>query len=155
MKSMVRGVLAVLAGFVVASLVMVVVESLNGRVFYPGLAKQAEGVTDRETIRQILASAPVGALVVVLVGWALGSLLGGMLAARIGKSSPVRHTLALGVVLTLAGIANNLMLPPPMWFRIAGLLVFVPAAYLGSRLVASATRSVPAVVSRDGGSGRN
>ena len=36
-----RSIGAVVAGFVAASIVMMIVESLNGRVFYPGLAKAA------------------------------------------------------------------------------------------------------------------
>ena len=134
MRALMRGVLAVVVGFVVASAVMMAVESLNGRVLYPELGKAAEGVTDREAIREILAGAPVGALLVVAVGWALGSFAGGCVAARIGWRSPVRHALVLGAILTLAGIANNLMLPPPAWFWIVGLVVFVPAALLGARL---------------------
>ena len=133
MRVLMRGVLAVVAGFVVASAVMTAVESLNGRVLYPDLAKAAEGVTDRETIREIIAGAPVGALLVVALGWTLGSFAGGCVAARIGRRSPERHALALGVILTLAGIANNLMLPPPVWFWIVGLAVLVPAALVGAR----------------------
>jgi hypothetical protein len=37
-------------------------------------------------------------------------------------------------MLTLAGVANNLMIPPPLWFWIASLDVLMPAAYLGARL---------------------
>jgi hypothetical protein len=124
---------AVVAGFVAASIVMMIVETLNGRVFYPGLAKSAEGVTDREAIRAIFASAPVGAFLVVIAGWALGSVAGGWLTARIGGRSPVTHGLVLGALLTLAGIANNLMLPPPPWFWVASLIVFLPCAWIGAR----------------------
>jgi len=42
--------------------------------------------------------------------------------------------LILGGLLTLAGIANNLMLPPPAWFWIPTVLVFLPAAYAGATL---------------------
>jgi hypothetical protein len=35
----------------------------------------------------------------------------------------------------LAGVANNLMLPPPFWFWIATFAVFLPATYVGARLV--------------------
>jgi len=62
MPKIVRSIGAVIAGFVAASAVMMVVESINGRVLYPELGKMAEGVTDRETIRTLLAGAPVGAL---------------------------------------------------------------------------------------------
>lgn len=132
MSKVVRNVVAVIAGFIAASAVMMVVESINGRVLYPELGKAAQGLTDREALRALMASAPVGAYLVVLVGWLLGSAVGGFLAAWIGKG--VRVALVLGGLLTLAGIANNLMIPPPAWFWIPTLVVFLPAAYLGARL---------------------
>jgi hypothetical protein len=131
-----RSVAAVVIGFVVASIVMMIVESINGRVLYPGLAKSAEGVTDRETIRAIFAGAPVGALLVVILGWTLGGLAGGWTAARIAGRSGVTHGLVLGVLLTCAGVANNLMLPPPLWFWVGSLAVLMPSAYTGAGLAA-------------------
>ena len=129
-----RSILAVIVGFVAASAVMMLIETLNGRVLYPELGKLAEGMTDREAIRALMAKAPVGAFLVVLLGWALGSLVGGFLAAWIGWNAPAAHALVLGGLLTLAGIANNLMLPPPAWFWILSLVVLLPAAYAGARL---------------------
>jgi hypothetical protein len=134
MQKVVRSVLAVIVGFVAACAVMMLIESINGHVLYPELGKAAAGVTDREAIRTLMAGAPVGAFVVVLFGWVLGSLVGGFLAAWIGRNAPVAHALALGGLLTLAGIANNLMLPPPGWFWITSLLVLLPAAHVGARL---------------------
>jgi hypothetical protein len=130
----------VIAGFVAASVIMMVIETVNGRLLYPELAKSAEGLTDREAIKAVLASAPAGALVVVLLGWALGSLAGGFLAAWIGRNAPVAHALVLGGLITLAGVANNLMLPPPLWFWTATLIAIIPAAYAGARLAAMRNR---------------
>ena len=76
MWTIVRSILAVIAGFVAASAVMMLIETVNGRVLYPALGKQAEGVTDREAIRAVMANAPVGAFLVVLLGWALGGSCG-------------------------------------------------------------------------------
>jgi hypothetical protein len=134
MRSTLRSVFAVAAGFVVASVVMMAIESINGRFLYPDLGKAADGMTDTEAIRRLLASAPVGAFLVVIVGWVLGSVAGGWVAARIGRRAPAGHALTLGVLLTLAGVANNLMVPPPLWFWIASLVVLLPAAYAGGRL---------------------
>jgi len=125
----------VAAGFVAASLVMMAPETLNGRVCYPELGRLAEGVTDRDVIRELMARAPAGALLVVLAGWILGSVAGGFTAARLGRKSPARHGLALGLLITVAGVANNLMLPPPLWFWIAGLIVPIPSSHAGARLV--------------------
>jgi hypothetical protein len=61
MRSALRSIAAVLAGFVAASIVMMLIETINGRVFFPELGKAAEGVTDREPLRALIATAPVGA----------------------------------------------------------------------------------------------
>ncbi len=135
MRSALRSIAAVVAGFVAASVVMMIIETINGRVLYPGLAKSAEGVTDRETIRALLAAAPVGAFLVVIAGWILGGVAGGWVTARLAARGTIGHGLVLGALLTLAGVANNLMLPPPLWFWIASLVVLLPAAYAGTRLV--------------------
>jgi hypothetical protein len=142
MGRVIRSILAVISGFVAASVIMMIVETANGKLLYPELRKQAEGVTDREEIKAIMAGAPVGALVVVLVGWALGSVAGGYLATLISGKPPYGHALALGVLLTLAGVANNLMLPPPFWFWIATFAVLLTATFVGAWLV---PRRAPAV----------
>jgi hypothetical protein len=123
----VRSILAVVLGFFAASVVMLIVEWTNTHVLYPEMGKLAEGVTDR-------ASSPVGAFLVVILGWVLGSTAGGFLATWIGKKPPYRHAVILGVLLTLAGILVNLKMPPPAWFWIATLLVFIPSACAGARL---------------------
>lgn len=134
MKTVLRSIAAILAGFVVASIVMMIVETINGNILYPELGKIAAGMTDREQIRALIASAPIGALLVVIVGWILGSFAGGLIAALIAARSTLTHAIVLGVLLTCAGVANNLMIPPPMWFWIVSLFVFVPPAYLGGML---------------------
>lgn len=134
MRHVLRSVAAVVAGFIVASIVMMIVEFANGRLFHPDLAKAAEGVTDREALRALLAKAPVTAFLVVVAGWILGAVAGGWVAARLATQSKIAHGLALGVLLTVAGVANNLMLPPPLWFWVVSLPVLLPAAYFGARL---------------------
>jgi hypothetical protein len=134
MRSALRSIAAVVVGFIAASIVMMIVETINGHVLYPELGKAAQGLKDPEAIRALMAKAPVGAFVIVLVGWLLGSLVGGWTAARLAGRATIGHGLVLGALLTLAGVANNLMLPPPFWFWVASLVVLLPAAYLGARL---------------------
>ncbi len=134
MRSALRSIAAVVAGFVVASIVMMLVESINGHFYYPGLAKAAEGVKDREALRVLLANAPVGALLVVIAGWALGGLAGGWVTAKLSPQATTWPNVVLGAFLTLAGVANNLMLPPPVWFWFGSLAVLFPAAYMSACL---------------------
>lgn len=131
MPRVLRSIAAVVAGFVVASAIMMVVEFTNGRLIHPDLAKAAEGMKDPQALRELLASAPVSAFLVVLFGWIAGGFAGGWVAARMAPSNRMRHALILGALLTLAGIANNLMIPPPLWFWVVSVLVFLPAAQAG------------------------
>ena len=123
---------------------MMAVETFNGRILYPELGKQAAGVKDREEIKTIMANAPAGALIVVLIGWAIGSASGGFLATLISRKTSFVMALVLGGLLTLAGVANNLMLPPPIWFWIATFAVLLPSTCVGAKLV---PRSVPIATS--------
>ena len=135
MRSALRSIAAVVAGFIAASIVMMIIETINGRVLHPELARAAAGLTEREAIRTLLATAPVGAFLVVIAGWILGGVAGGWVTARLAARATAGHGLVLGALLTLAGVANNLMVPPPLWFWIASLVVLMPAAYVGARLV--------------------
>jgi hypothetical protein len=135
MRSALRSIAAVVVGFIAASIVMMIIETINVRVLYPGLARAAQGVTDRETLRALFAKAPLGALLVVIAGWILGGVAGGWTTGRLAARATAGHGLVLGALFTLAGVANNLMLPPPLWFWIASLVMLMPAAYLGARLV--------------------
>lgn len=61
MRSALRSLASVLAGFVAASVVMMIVESVNGRLLYPALGKAAEGGRDREVPRGSPHGAEAGA----------------------------------------------------------------------------------------------
>ena len=99
MWKVVRSIVAVIAGFVAASAVMMLTETVNGRVLYPELGKLAEGTADKDAIGALLASAPIGAFLVVLLGWVLGwfwilSLLVLLPAASTGARLAPRRTQA-------------------------------------------------------------
>jgi hypothetical protein len=143
MRAVFRGTIAVVVGFVAASAVMMLIEGVNGHFLYPELGKQAAGLTDHEAIRAVFAAAPIGSLLVVIFGWALGSFVGGLAAAWIGRRAPVGHAAVLGGLLTIAGVANNLALPPPPWFWIASLIVLIPAACVGARLAPRTKQDIP------------
>jgi hypothetical protein len=138
MASFFRSLAAVVAGFIVASAIMMAVEWTNGHHLYPEVGAAAKGLTDREAIRQLFASIPVGALLVVVVGWALGSFAGSFTTARLAPGRGFTQALILGAILVLAGIANNVGLPPPGWFWAVSIAALVAGTLTGGRLGARA-----------------
>jgi len=130
-----RTALAVVAGFVAGSLLVFAVESLGHRVFPPPAGLDP---SDPASIRAAMAQLPVGALLAVLVAWIAGSFVGGWVAALISRR--VVPALIVGLIILAASAANLIMIPHPLWFAISGLLVILPAAWLGGKV---ATRGQP------------
>lgn len=126
---MIRSLLGVLAGLVLAMAVIFAVQSV-GHAFFPpppGLDPR-----DREAFEAAVAAMPVMALIVVLIAYAIGTFAGAWLAATIVGSPFIAFL--VGGVLTLAGMSNVLAVPHPTWFIVCAVLVFLPSAWLGSRL---------------------
>ena len=129
---MAKSILAVLAGIVVGGGVVGIVEYV-GHMIYP--LPEGLNANDPEALKGYISTAPIGALLFVIVAWALGSLVGGGLATRLAGQSRLLHAMIVGAVLMLFGIANMLMIPHPIWFWALGLAVFLPSAYFGGKLL--------------------
>ena len=66
---------------------------------------------------------------------ALGSLLGGLVAARIAVTRKLTFALVIGFVHLLGGILATFLIPAPIWFIVLDLVVaYVPMAWLGGKL---------------------
>ncbi|HJV89079.1 MAG TPA: hypothetical protein VJ623_02135 [Holophagaceae bacterium] len=135
--SILRRIFGVILGFVVASAVMLLIEFTNGHLLYPEVGAAAKLVKTSAQMKDLMAQVPAGSLGVVIVGWLLGSIAGGWAATRIARSESAGPAISLGVLLLLAGISNNLMMPPPTWFWVLSLAVFFPGAWYGARLAGS------------------
>lgn len=128
---MMRSILAVLAGVVVAGIVIAGVEYL-GHLIYP--PPPGLDPSDVESMKAMMADIPLGSLLFVLLAWALGSLAGGGVAARIAARSYLLHALIVGGIMLIGGVINMAMIPHPLWFWIVGVILFLPSAYAGARL---------------------
>lgn len=63
---------------------------------------------------------------------ALGTLAGAATAALIAASHKVWFALAIGIVFLIGGLMAVFMIPAPIWFIVADLvLAYIPMAWLG------------------------
>ena len=133
-----RTIAGVVVGVVVAWLTIMLAEFASAPL-HPMPA--GLDMRDPESVAAFVATLPASALLLVLSGWVLGGLVGGYVAASISRKP--RPALTVGVVIVVGVIANAVMIPHPMWMTIAGVLLPIPAAWLGAKLAtrrASATR---------------
>ena len=131
-----RTIAGVVVGVVVAWLTIMLAEFASAPL-HPVPA--GLDMRDPESVAAFVATLPASALLLVLSGWVLGGLVGGYVAASISRKP--RAALTVGIVIVLGVIANAVMIPHPMWMTIAGVLLPVPAAWLGAKL---ATRGASA-----------
>ncbi len=77
---------------------------------------------------------PTGALMIVLVAHAGGSLVSGFVCGLVARRSWYAAAAVLGILWTCGGVAMLMMLPSPIWFAVTDVLLYVPAALLGAKL---------------------
>jgi hypothetical protein len=127
LASNLRKVVAVLAGLLGGVAVIMLVEMFGMVAAPPVPDPHAESG----------GHASVGALSIEELAYVLGSLSAGWVAARLGGGRPMRMAAITGVVLTLGGIVELVMVPHPLWFDVLSTLTFVPMALLGARVAFS------------------
>ena len=132
MPPILRNILAVVAGFVVGSVVNMAVLSIG-----QALVPLPEGV-DNSSPEKLAATmhlfGPVNFLAPFLAH-ALGTFAGALLAAYLAATRKMLCALIVGAFFLLGGVAAAFMLPAPAWFTAADLvLAYLPVAYFAGRI---------------------
>ncbi len=118
----------VVAGFVVASIVMMIFEYINS-FFFP-LPKDLDW-KDTAAVKAVTASLPWTAYILVFVGWAFGAFEAGCMTAWAAGEKQFVPTTILAVLLVIAGIFDMMMLGFPPVFTVLGLCILAISPYLG------------------------
>ena len=113
-----RKMIGIVAGLVLANLLVFGWESVLPWLPFGGAWTQSPA--------EMVAALPVAAQLWVVAGWALATLVGAFTAFRIGHSDWTGWVVA-GVEGALC-VANVLMIPHPLWMRLAA----VAAPFLGA-----------------------
>ena len=127
MKAALRTLAGVCIGLFVAFVLVVVAVELFSAVVHP--LPDDFGGTREEMCRHV-ERYPQWVLAVVVPLWALAALVGTWTAQRIGN---LYSSVLVGFLLLAALVFNVSMLPYPIWFKIANLLVIPTAMVAGSR----------------------
>ena len=136
---MLRAISTTIIGVILGMMGMMAMHYLS-MVFYP----LPEGVTmeDAEALNKYMAITPLGAMLLVIISHAMGSFIGAVVATLLSQISKWKNStafkyqwLVIGLIFTYAGWMNLQELTHPDWFKI-DLLFYLPAAYLGYKLVA-------------------
>ncbi len=113
---MIKNILAIVAGLAAAFAVVSLVQRVS-HMLYP--LPSGLDINDAEQLGTYIASAPLPALLLVLVSYYLGTVIGIIVANWIAPMGAVRNGLVIGALMLAATIANVVMIPHPLWFSAA------------------------------------
>jgi len=130
MSSLVRNILALLAGAIV-SIVLIGLVQAAAHFLYP--PPPGLDYNNPEVLKKIMMEAPVGALLMVLLSYFCGTFVGSWVAARLAADSPARQAYLIGGMMLISGLMNLFAIPHPVWFWVGSIAVFVAAAWLGGK----------------------
>jgi len=132
MPSLLRNVLAIVAGVVIGGVV-------NGGLITlsPSLIPPPAGVdvSNAESLGKAMHLFEPRHFVMPFLAHALGTLAGALAAYLIAATHKARFAYAIGVLFLCGGVAASFMIPAPAWFIALDLLVaYLPMAWLGIRI---------------------
>jgi len=129
MTSALRSISAVLLGFIAGFLNIFAFEYASIHI-YP-LPPGADFL-DEASLVAARTARPVGAMIIVLAGWVLGTSTASFVSTRLAQDMKSLYGLILGLVFLAEGIMKMREIPRPLWFWIAGVPLLAIAPFLGT-----------------------
>jgi hypothetical protein len=132
MQPTVRSALVLLAGVVVAVIVVSIGDAVAGS-FYSlpaGIDR-----SNPESMRQAVAGLPTAVFLLLLAGWVLSAAVGSYVAARLASHARAIHGLIVAVFVLVATVSNLAAIPHPTWLWPAVIILIPAAGWLATRLV--------------------
>jgi ABC-type Na+ efflux pump permease subunit len=128
---MIKNILSVIIGLVASSFIIFALEVL-GHIIYP--APPDLNLNDLEAIKAFTSTAPPIIFILVILSYAMGSIVGGLIAAAIATKNKMTKAITVGGILMGLGAYNLFMIPHPIWTIIISIFLFIPCSWIGGIL---------------------
>jgi hypothetical protein len=132
MHPAIRVTLGIIIGTLVAFGLVAVIEAIGHKV-YP--IPPDVDISNLDQVKAYAATLPAGALVLVVAGWIIGTLGGGLAGSPLARHRAVLISGFVGALMMCATILNLVLIPHPVWMAIAAVVGIVLAAWFAGRLM--------------------
>ena len=120
----------IVLGVVIAVALVFAIELVVGRIVP---APPDFDMRDPDAVRARVAGLPMWVILLVLVGWLVGTALGSWAAVRIARTTRLWPGLVVGAIVFLSTVYNIMTIPHPIWFVAISLIAIPIASWLGAR----------------------
>jgi len=132
MNSLVKNILAIIAGLVLGSIVNMSLITISGSIISP---PDGADVTTMEGLKASIHLFQPKHFIFPFLAHALGTLVGAFIASIIASTHKMKLALSIGGFFLLGGIINSVLLPAPTWFIAVDILIaYIPMAWLGWKI---------------------
>ncbi len=136
MNPILRNILAFIIGWLGGSAVNMGLVQVGHTIF------PIEGIepSNMEALATVMPTLGFEYFVFPFLAHALGTLVGVIIAGWVAVSHKMKVSLGVGGFFLLGGLAVNYMLPGPIWFAVADILIaYIPMAWFGGRIAQGLT----------------
>jgi hypothetical protein len=128
-----RKVISVIVGIVTGGLVVFFIERLGHENL--SIYQDVPDMNEMEAFAAFIANLPLSACLILLFAHATGTMVAGFIATLFsGETRPTTAT-AVGAIMLCLAIINLISITShPVWFQIAEVIIYFPAAILGFRI---------------------
>lgn len=128
MNTIIRNILAVVAGFVIGSLVNMGLIMISGNIIPP---PEGADVTTAEGLKASMHLFQPKHFVMPFLAHAIGTFIGALAAALIAVNHKMKFALGIGLFFLSGGVASVMMLPSPTWFNVLDTVgAYIPTSLL-------------------------
>lgn len=131
---MTRKILAFLIGMFTFVVLVMAMQFVNGLLFG---SPSAETMKDPAAMKEFVSKLPVGAFVLLLLGYIIGSIGSAFVMRIVSQWNSMSLPAIVGVLGTAGWAATISGIPHPMWVSLLGFVCFLPFTFLGHRLAAN------------------
>jgi hypothetical protein len=129
MSPVVRNILGIIIGVATGVGTVFLTDKISHMVSPP-----PEGLdyTDKEALVAYIDTLPMSVFLILIIGYGTAAFLAGLVASRIaGKSKKIVGLIAAGLIF-VAGTANVIMIPHPLWVAAAMVAIMAIDGYFGA-----------------------
>ena len=130
MNPILRNILAVIAGWLGGSIVNMGLIQVGNTIMPIGVDPN-----DMKALAEAMPNLEAQHFIFPFLAHALGTLVGAIIASWIAASHKMKFAMGIGVLFLIGGIVVNYMLPGPLWFTVADILIaYIPMAWIGGKI---------------------
>lgn len=145
---MLRNIAGVVLGLIVGSVANMALIRLNVALFP---MPEGIGMEDQQAFKAYIASLPPAAFLMPFLAHFSQVVLGGLVAAKVGKAAPRVLVGIIGGLTVVGSVVNNVIIQPPAWTWIE-ILLYLPVIW-GTIRLAERMRGAPRPAALQAGHG--